>query len=189
MDGRMPRERAVGVLPALGPGRCIALLALAWVAFLSVDFLFHAGILARFYLRGDPALLGADAAFRRIPLGYLAFLLITLLLMWLARRCAVFGWRAGMRFGFGFGALLGFAQSLALFSILRLGAPLLIGWAAAQTVEAAAAGAVVGAGNAGAPLRRIAIVVAALLAAAIVLTVAMQATGLAPPMRQTGGAS
>lgn len=188
METPTPHGRAVGVLPAMSPGRGIVLLLLAWVAFLAVDFLFHAGIIARFYLRGDPALLGADAAFRRIPIGYLAFLLLTLLFLWLARRCAVFGWRAGARFGLGLGALLGLAQSLGLFSILRLGAPLLIGWAAAQAVEGAAAGAVIGAGNAGAPLRRIALAVAALLVAAIVLTVAMQTAGFAPPMRQTGGA-
>ncbi|MBN1886021.1 MAG: hypothetical protein JW876_10935 [Candidatus Krumholzibacteriota bacterium] len=178
---------AIGVLPDVSAGRTVGLVLLAWVAFLAVDVLFHAGLLARIYAGGQPALLDAETAFRRIPLGYLAFLLLTGLLFWLMRRAAVFGSRAGARFGLAVGAGLGAVQALALYSILRLGAGLLLGWGLAEATELAAAGAVLGAGNAGASARRLALAVMLLLLAAIVVTIALQATGFSPPMRRAEG--
>ena len=59
---------------------------LAWFLSLGVDLFLHAGVLARLYVTPGPFILPADAAFRRIPLGYLAFLLLVSALFWLCRR-------------------------------------------------------------------------------------------------------
>lgn len=173
-----PRAAAVPVR------RQLALTALiGWLAMLGFDFFLHAGLLAGLYLRPSPFLLTPAEAFRRIPLGYLSFLLLAAMLLWLMVRLNRIGWQAGFGLGMKLGALLWGSLALGLFSVSTADAALLAGWFAGQTVELAIAGAVMGAGLAGERLGRLAARVLAFVVLMIVVTVALQSLGWAPAAR------
>jgi hypothetical protein len=89
--------RAGFVTPSAG--RVVALTTIAWLSMLGVDFLVHGGLLAELYRQSSTFLLPPATAFARIPLGYLAFLLLAVLLTWLMLRLQLAGWRAGAIFG------------------------------------------------------------------------------------------
>lgn len=169
---------------ALASSRPLALTALVgWFAMLGFDFFLHAGLLAGLYLRPSPFLLTPAEAFRRIPLGYLSFLLLAVLLLWLMVRLEKTGWRAGLGFGLTLGAAVWGALALGLLSISTADPMLLTGWFVGQTVELGIAGVVMGAGLAGVRLGRLAAGVLAFVVLMIVVTVALQSLGWAPAAR------
>ncbi len=51
---------------------------IVWLAMLGVDFLLNGALFAGMYLHGGSFFLPPLEAFRRIPLGYLAFLVLAL---------------------------------------------------------------------------------------------------------------
>jgi len=51
---------------------------------LGFDFFLNAGLLSRMYLKPSPFLLPPERMFKLIPLGYLSFLLMAVLLYWLS---------------------------------------------------------------------------------------------------------
>jgi hypothetical protein len=161
----------------------------AWVLSLAFDVFLHGGLLARLYARPSQALLPAETAFARIPLGYAAFLALTLALWWLLRRLEVRSALGGARVGLLGGLLLWGAWSLGLYSITRLEWDLLTGWWIGQSGELALAGAVLGAANAGSPRGKLfmKVAVAVAIAALVAATVVLQVLGLAPPMKTVGG--
>jgi hypothetical protein len=122
-------------------------------------------------------------AFRRIPLGYLAALLLCALLLWLMRRLALFGWRQGLVFGLQLGAFIGGTAALGLLSISTAGLSLLSGWFIGQTVEMGLAGMVAGSGLAGQRLGVLFLRVVALVLFLVIVTIAMQSVGLAPAVQ------
>jgi len=61
-----------------GAAHVISAVGAAWVLSLGFDLFLHAGLLARLYVEPGPFLLPPMVAFRRIPLGYLSFLVLTL---------------------------------------------------------------------------------------------------------------
>jgi len=143
----------------------------------------HAGLLARLYAEPSPFLLEPQEAFRRIPLGYLAFLILTLALYWLLYRLGVSGARKGLLYGVAVGTVVWGALAVGLYSISTAPLPLLVGWWLGQALELGLSGAVLAAAAAGVPLGRI---WGAVLIAAVVLvagTVVLQSLGLAPAMR------
>lgn len=156
---------------------------IAWFLSLGIDLFLHGGLFARLYLTSSPFVLPADQAFRRIPLGYLTFLLLTAALFWFCRRLDVRGIRAGWTHGIGLGVVLWGALVLGLYSISTANVPLLAAWWAGQTVELGAAGGVIGGIAAGVTVRRMLFRVTLIVAALLVLTIALQSFGLAPPMR------
>jgi hypothetical protein len=158
--------------------------AAAWILSLGFDVFLHGGLLARLYFEPSAFLLGPEDAFRRIPLGYLAFLILTLSLYWLLRRLGVRGAVAGLRHGAAAGAIVWGAFALGLYSISTVTAPLLTGWWIGQTVELGLTGAVLGAAANGVPLKRIWALVAIAVVACVVGTIVLQSLGLAPPMRK-----
>jgi hypothetical protein len=160
-----------------------SLVAAAWVLSIGFDAFLHAGLLARFYVEPSPFLLGPEEAFRRIPLGYLAFLIVTLALYWLLHRLGVRGAIAGFRHGVVAGAVVWGAFSLGLYSISTVAFPLLAGWWFGQALELGLAGAVLGAAADGARLRRIWSLVAIAVVACVAATIALQSIGWAPPMK------
>jgi hypothetical protein len=157
--------------------------AAAWVLSLGFDVLLHGGLLARVYAQPAPFLLDPEEAFRRIPLGYLAFLTLTLALYWFLRRLDVRGAIAGLRLGVAAGGLLWGAFALGLFSISTVPLPLLAGWWLGQTIELGLAGAVLGAAANRVRLGRIWAIVAGAVMACVVGTIVLQSLGLAPPMK------
>jgi hypothetical protein len=119
---------------------------ISWLTMLGVDFLLHGGLLANIYAQESPFLLSQLEAFRKIPIGYLSFLLITALLLWLMLRIGVVGWRRGRVFGLKLGLLAWGAVLLGLISISTAPINLMIGWWIGQSIEPGIAGAVAGYG-------------------------------------------
>jgi hypothetical protein len=156
---------------------------IAWFLSLGIDLFLHGGLLARLYLIKSPFILPADEAFRRIPLGYLAFLLLTAALFWLCRRLDVRGIRAGWRHGFVFGVVLWGSLVVGLYSISTATVPMLAAWSVGQAVELGVSGGIIGGVAAGIPLRRMFFWVTLIVGALLVLTIALQSLGVAPPMR------
>src|SRR3989337_44058 len=83
---------------------------LVWVSMIAVDFFLHAGILASLYAQPSPFLLPPQAAFARIPLGYLSFIPFALILLWLVVAPRLTVARPGSLFGLKLGALFGGAE-------------------------------------------------------------------------------
>lgn len=156
---------------------------LSWLSILGIDFFLHGGLLASLYVRPSPFLLPPADAFRLIPLGYLAALLSTVLLLWLMLRLDLSGWRQGLTFGLQLGALLGGALVLGLLSISTAELSLLVGWSVGQTVEMGIAGAVAGSGLAGTRPTILLVKVVVLVIFLVALTIALQSIGLAPAVR------
>ena len=106
----------------------------------------HGGVLARFYSEPSNFLLPQEEAFRLIPLGYVAYLLLVVLLVWLMTRLGIAGWRPGLLFGLKVGVLTGGASALGLISISTVSPILIIAWSLGQVVELGIAGMVLGSG-------------------------------------------
>jgi hypothetical protein len=144
------------------------------------DLVLHAGILAWLYAQPSPFLLDPVQAFNRIPLGYLSFFVLALLVH-VAARLGIQHWRAGMQFGLMLGASVWGALALGLASISTAPWGLLVGWFLGQTVELGLAGALVGAGLQGVRTRKLWLFVIGWCIAAVAVTVLLQNVGLAPP--------
>ena len=156
---------------------------IAWLAMLGFDFLLHAGLLAELYRQPSPFLLPSVAAFALIPVGYLSFLLLAVLLVWLMIRLKLAGWRAGAIFGLELGGLTWGAFVLGLLSISTASSSLLMGWFIGQTLELTLAGAVVGSGLAGVRLGRLLGVVLVFVLLSIITTIILQSLGVVPTTR------
>ena len=156
---------------------------LSWLSMLGLDFFLHAGLLARLYLQPSPFLLPPAKAFRLIPLGYLSFLLLAVLLLWLMVRLKIVGWREGSGFGLKLGGWMGGLSMLGLLSISTADTALLVGWFFSQTLELGIAGAVLGSGLAGKSLARLFATVLALVLFSVIATIVLQTLGLAPAAR------
>lgn len=177
-----PRDEIVAAGPAAVRWSWSAAGA-AWVLALGVDFFLHAGLLARLYFAPSTFLLPPAEALRRIPLGYLAFLILTLALGWLVYRLQVRGAAAGFRLGLGGGTLVWGALLLGLASITPASPSLLAAWWIGQSLELGASGAVLGAATAGMPMRRLWTRVTGVVLILVVLTVVLQSLGSAPAVR------
>jgi energy-converting hydrogenase Eha subunit B len=147
---------------------------LAWASMLGTDILLHGGILHGHYLSGHPFILPPERAFQLIPLGYLSFLIVAALLVWLAGRLAVTGTAAGTKFGLILGGAIWASTVAGLASITTAPPPLLAGWLIGQTVEVGIAGAVVGAARGGAKSHRLWMLVIAWCVLALAATVVLQ---------------
>ena len=156
---------------------------IAWLSMLGFDFLLHAGLLAKLYLQPSPFLLPPLTAFALIPFGYLSFLLLAVLLVWLMIRLKLAGWREGAVFGLELGGLTWGAFVLGLLSISTASVALLIGWFIGQALELAIAGAVVGSGLAGMRLRRLFGVVIVFVLLSVITVIILQSLGVVPTTR------
>lgn len=167
--------------------RAISAILAAWVLSLAFDFLLHAGLLAKLYADPGPFLLPPEDALRRIPLGYLSFLILTAGLYWLLVRLDIRGTYPGIRYGLGVGGVVWGAFAIGLYSISTAPTGLLTGWWSGQTIELGLAGAVLGSVFDGQSLPRIWLVVVLATIICIVVTVGLQTLGLAPQMAPVGG--
>ena len=95
-------------------GRSRSRIALAWVAMVGVDLLFHAGLFAAVFDQArEPGLLADEVLFRRIPFAYAALMAGALALWWIldwtgstGPRALVIGATSGLTLGvMGLGAL------------------------------------------------------------------------------------
>ena len=161
----------------------IGLLFISWLSMLGFDFFLHAGLLAKLYTEPSPFLLPATQAFIRIPLGYLSFLVMAIILIWFMETRGVVGWKSGFLFGLKFGALLWLASTLGLFSISTASWYLLLGWGIGQTLELGIAGIVIGSGLAGKRLLKLVLWTVVFVVVMLIITIVLQVVGFAPPMR------
>ena len=151
---------------------------LSWLAMLGFDFFLHGGLLAGFYVNSSSFLLSPLEAFRRIPIGYLSFLIIAGYLVWLFLRVGVRGWWGGLKAGAAIGGVIWFSLALGLYSISTASPTLLIAWAAGQTIEMAYAGAVLGYGMEFQSLKKPFVIVLLTTIGFVILTLVMQSVGL-----------
>jgi hypothetical protein len=158
----------------LSRGRFIKISLLAWIAFLAIDVLVHGGLLADWYARGSPALLTLAEAFARIPLGYLSFLLLVVLIVWLGSRLDVLGAAQGLILGISVGSLLAAAHGLALVSITTIDPALILWWSVAEAIELTVVGGIVGHALASDSLWRLGALIAIGVLASLAVTVALQ---------------
>jgi len=147
---------------------------LAWLSVIGFDFLLHASILASLYAEPHPFLLPPERAFALIPVGYLSFLIFTILVVWLMVKLKIATWKGGFIFGLKLGALIWGAVVISLISISSAPLPLMAGWFPGQTIETGIAGLVVGAGLGNGNLRRIAAWVLLFVVAAFILAILLQ---------------
>lgn len=122
----------------------VKLSLIAWLAMLGVDFFLHAGVLAHIYTQESQFLLPPMEAFRRIPIGYLSFLIAALFLVWLAVRLGVAKTKDGILLGLGVGGVMWASLGLGMYSITTARITTLIAWTLGQSVEMACAGGLVG---------------------------------------------
>ncbi len=160
--------------------RVVSTILAAWLLAIGFDFMLHAGVLAQLYTRSSPFLLEPAEAFRRIPAGYSAFLLLTAALYWLFVRLDIGNWFDGLRIGLVCGLVIWGAAVLGLYSISTASPELLLGWWVGQGFELALSGSVIGSSRGGASLKSIWLKVAAAIVVLGVATVILQTTGWAP---------
>lgn len=130
----------------LSSGFTIKLTLLAWMSMIGFDFLLHAGVLARLYAMESPFLLPLERAFALIPFGYLSFLGLAIMLIWLMAKINIRDWKKGALFGLQVGLFAWGSLVLGLYSISTASPVLLLGWFLGQSIELGIAGAVVGHG-------------------------------------------
>jgi hypothetical protein len=179
-------KKDLAVLPvftAVPFSRTALTVAVVWLLMLGIDFFVHGGLLAALYLGESSFLLPPKQAFLLIPLGYLSFLLLAVLLVWLMTRLQIAGARDGLLFGLQLGVLVWGAEVLGLASISTADPLLLAGWFVGQTIELAFAGAVAGLALAGTRLPRLFMLVLLISVGLAVITILMQSLGFAPAVR------
>ena len=165
----------------------IGLILICWLSMLGFDFFLHAGLLARLYVQPSSFLLPAGEAFLRIPFGYLSFLILAIVLVWIMERLNINKWQKGFWFGLKLGALLGASSTFGLYSISTIEMDLLLGWWIGQTLELGIAGMVAGAGIFGKSLKALLKWVILFVVIMIIITIILQSLGFAPPMEQVVG--
>jgi hypothetical protein len=159
--------------------RPVATALAAWVAMLGVDVLLHGGLLAPLYDWAGGFLLSPQEAFVRIPAGYLAFLVLAAVLVWLLPNLGIRNAAEGARIAsLGGGAVWG-ALLLGMWSITAADPVLLMGWWVGQTVQLAIAGYLIGSRIAGTSLRAVAWSAIGVLVVALVVAVVLQSSGYA----------
>ena len=163
--------------------RGVKLILLSWLAMLGFDFFLHGGLLAGFYANPSSFLLTPLESFRRIPIGYLSFLLVAGLLVWIFLRLGVRGWWGGLKVAAGIGGALWFSLALGLYSISTADPTLLVAWGVGQTLEIAYAGAILAYGMEMQSLKKPFVIVLVTTIGLAVLTLVMQSLGLAPTVQ------
>ncbi len=156
------------------PRHLVKIGLLAWLAVIGFDLFLHAGVLASLYSEPSPFLLPPEEAFRLIPLGYLSFLVLIVLLIWLMPRLSIVGWKGGLVFGLIVGAIIWGALSLGLLSISTASPILLLGWFLGQTAELGIAGMVLGSGFATERLRPLLVKVTIFFVVTVTLGIILQ---------------
>ena len=151
---------------------------LAWLAMLGADFLLNGALFASMYQQGGPFFLAPGEAFRRIPLGYAAFLILAIAIVEIADRLGVATFRGGIGLGLAIGGVLAAVWSLSLFSIATLDAVVAVEFAVIWLALLLVGSAVAAFGLGRPSLRSLAFGVAALDVLCAVGVIALQSFGL-----------
>ncbi len=160
--------------------RVIGIVLLSWLAMIAWDFFLHGGLLAGFYVADSDFLLAPLEAFQRIPLGYVSFLLLALLLNWLLPYFEISGPKASFVFGLKIGAFIWGALLLGLYSISTIQLSTALAWFVGQSFEMGVGAYVIFLGSRAESLKKLTWQTIAFFLLAIVITLIMQNIGLAP---------
>lgn len=174
------KEEKSSIHVAISSKRVIVTGLMSWLVMVGFDFFLHAGLLSKLYLTSSPFLLPPEKAFRLIPLGYLSFLLLGILLLWLMIRLKTIGWQKGFVFGVTLGGLTWGSFTLGLSTISTADTSLLVGWFLGQTLELGLGGAVVGYSLTGKSMKKLLIITSITIVLLALITVILQTLGLAP---------
>jgi hypothetical protein len=174
-------EREIGVIEKSSFWK-VGLIITSWMAILGFDFLLHAGLFASIYTRSNPALLNAEQAFYRIPIGYSSFFVVVIVIYWLLSRIGINEWKKGVLFGMKIGVLLAVASILGLYSILRVDLDMLIVWQLGYMIEFGIVGGIIGGARSGISLKKLFLGVVTFVVFAVIFTIILQILGFAPPM-------
>jgi len=153
-----------------------------WLAMVGLDFVLNAGLFAGMYQEGGPFLLPPLEAFRRIPLGYLAFLILAAAMVELSFRLHATTIAAGLRLGATAGATLGSAWSLGLYSVATLTPQTALTFAAIWLALLTVAGGVAAAGLGQASLRGLTLRVIGVDLLGAIAVIALQSFGILPTL-------
>ena len=153
-----------------------------WLAMVGLDFVLNAALFARMYEEGGAFMLAPGEAFRRIPFGYLAFLLLAAGVVELAFRLGATTLSQGLRLGAAAGAVLGAAWSLGLYSVATLSPEVAVAFAVIWFGLVTVAGAVAGAGLRRVSLRRLTLRVAGADVLGAIAVIALQSFGVVPTL-------
>jgi len=175
--GAPSRKAAVA---ASGFGSRVQVALVAWLAMLGLDFLLNGAVFAGIYQGGGPFLLAPMDAFRRIPIGYLAFLCLALGIVELTYRLGVSQAAAGLRLGLMLGAVAGVVSSLGLYSIATIEPMVALVFALVWFALIALGSAIAARGLARRSLRGLVIRVAAFDVFCVATVVALQSFGVVP---------
>ena len=126
----------------INKSRFILTSILAWLVFVMLDFLAHATLLSHFWAQDYPAQKSKEELFRLIPLGYLSFLVLTLLVGWVYVRFykESGGAKKGLSFGAVFGGLFALMTFLTWYSALNFPALFILLISVVYFVEIVAVG-------------------------------------------------
>jgi len=155
-------------------GFLIKLGLLCLLAVIGFDLFLHAGILSPLYKDPGTFLLSPETAFKLIPVGYLSFAILILLLAWLMIRSEVSGLSSGFVFGLKVGLLIWLSLGLGLVSITSAPYKLIIGWVIGQSLELGLAGAVIGHGLERASLKKTGLYVLVFFILCVILAIVLQ---------------
>jgi hypothetical protein len=153
-----------------------------WLAMVGLDFVLNAGLFAAMYQDGGPFLLAPLEAFRRIPLGYLAFLILAAAMVELSFRMRATTMAAGLRLGGAAGAAIGAAWGLGLYSVATLTPLTALAFAAIWLALLTVAGAVAATGLGRTSLRGLTLRVVGTDLLGAIAVVAMQSFGILPTL-------
>ncbi len=149
---------------------------------IALDLFLNAGVFAKVWLEPNSFLLNPQLLFRRIPLGYIAFLLEACVYVWLTMRVGARTWKRGFAFGLKVGILLNIASVLGLRSGTTASWPILIVWLVGGTVLTTGACSMAGLSSERGEKRALISAILALVVA-FILIVVLQNTGLVPTRR------
>lgn len=158
----------------------LRLAVLVWLAMVGLDLLLNGALFARIYRDGGPFLLAPIEAFRRIPLGYTAFLILAIGIVEIASRLRLAGLSDGLRLGLALGGALAAIWTVSLFSIAAIPAEVAVAFAVVWLALVLIGSAVAAAGLARTSLRRLAVEVAVFDLACLLAVVALQSVGVVP---------
>lgn len=174
------------IVQPIGPSRSMTVsrrmrvALVAWLAMLGLDFLLNGALFAGMYQEGGPFFLAPSEAFRRIPLGYLAFLVLAIAIVEIANRLRLVTFVDGVRLGLAIGGVLAAVWSLSLFSVATLSAMGALTFAVIWLALLVMGSAIAALGLARVSLRRLAVGVAAFDVFCVASVIALQSFGVVP---------
>jgi hypothetical protein len=152
----------------------------SWLTMIALDLLLNAGLFAKLWLVPDTFLLPPENLFRRLPLGYAAFLLQAVAYVWLTQLVGARTWKRASLFGLKLGALLSVASVLGLRSATTASwTTLLAAWLVGETVLTTGACFMAGLAAERGEKRALLSAFILLICAFIVIAV-LQSTGMVP---------